>query len=250
MQKTFVDMINGIKLDLELIEHNISTLHWKIYDNYQVLIVKLDERDFTGGVVKYTSNFIRDIFMDSVLFELDNTLVVILHCTETKNIEDIISNKLLGFLSRRNCKASLSMRFTNITLVDSHYKSACIALAKGEALNPDKRIYNYEEYLICHIVEMCSQSTDVQTLCNPDALAMFHDDIKNNTQMLKSLYVYLLSGKSLSSASKILNIHRNTLVYRLSKISENYKIDLNNPNKRLHIIFSYMILHTLHPEKL
>ena len=46
--------------------------------------------------------------------------------------------------------------------------------------------------------------------------------------MGKTVEVFLDSNMSLTKTSKILKIHRNTLVYRLDKITENLGLDPRN----------------------
>ncbi len=60
-----------------------------------------------------------------------------------------------------------------------------------------------------------------------------------------SLYIYLKNEKSLVLASKILNIHRSTLIYRLNKINEIIKVDLDDADIRFHMILSFEILRYL-----
>jgi hypothetical protein len=249
LQKMFIDMLGGIKFDLKMVEHTISSLNWKVDDEYQVLMVELDKKDADGGIIKYTSRNIQNIFSDSIIIEMNASLMVLLHRTGNGRIDKIMADSFSRFLTRRNCKAGASMCFRDITLVMSHYKLASAALEKGECLDPDKKIYPYASYMVPHIMDLCAQSVDVVSLCCPEALSIFEYDRKNNTDFLKTLYVYLIFEKSLTVASKKLNVHRNTLVYRLSRITELFDVDLDNPAVRLHIIMSYIILHDANPGK-
>ncbi len=93
-----------------------------------------------------------------------------------------------------------------------------------------------------HLIETCSQSMDVISLCHPDALTLFKHDKKNNGMLLTSLYAYLVQEKSLAGASARLGIHRNTLVYRLNRIADMVHVDLNDEDTKLHLILSHKIL--------
>ncbi|MDR1901952.1 MAG: helix-turn-helix domain-containing protein [Treponema sp.] len=242
LQKLVMDMLGGIEFDPKMIEHTIVPLQWNINDEYQVIVVRMDRRDRENGVVKYTSESIQAIFPDSVIVELDNSHLILFHCNGSGRLDELNANRFSQFLSKRNCKAGLGMPFTNIALLRAHYKLANAALEKGESLDPDKRLYCYTSYIVPHIIDLCAQSIDVRALCHPDAIKIFQYDLKNNSDLLKSLYFYLISEKSLTAASKLLNIHRNTLVYRLTRISDLFPVNLDDPYTRLHLIASYTIL--------
>ncbi len=59
-----------------------------------------------------------------------------------------------------------------------------------------------------------------------------HDDRKQS-ELVRTLEGFFAANGNLAQAAKDLDVHRNTLVYRLDKISELTDIDLNDPDNRL-----------------
>ncbi len=59
-----------------------------------------------------------------------------------------------------------------------------------------------------------------------------HDDRKQS-ELVRTLEGFFAANGNLAQAAKDLDVHRNTLVYRLEKISELTDIDLNDPDNRL-----------------
>ena len=70
------------------------------------------------------------------------------------------------------------------------------------------------------------------------------EDNEKGTEFYKTLKEYLLMGNNVNLAAKKLFIHRNTMVYRLSKIHELLQIDLNDPEVSKRLMMS-MILRDL-----
>ena len=60
-------------------------------------------------------------------------------------------------------------------------------------------------------------------------------DADNNTNMLETLEKYFLYVNEPVEAAKSLNIHRNTLLYRINKIKEITGVDIFNGEERLKI---------------
>lgn len=62
-----------------------------------------------------------------------------------------------------------------------------------------------------------------------------HDD-KNDTSFLQTMEFYVLNNGNINKASSQLFIHRNTCVYRIAKIKELFKIDLDDAYTRADIL--------------
>ena len=67
-------------------------------------------------------------------------------------------------------------------------------------------------------------------------------DIEENTDNLETLYIYLRNERSYLKASKIMNLHRNSIVYRINRIQEIAGWDLDDEKMRAYIMFSYELL--------
>lgn len=58
----------------------------------------------------------------------------------------------------------------------------------------------------------------------------------------RTLYMYVKHERSQSHTAAALNLHRNTLTYRLGRLRELISCDLDIPEVRLHILVSYELL--------
>ena len=63
-------------------------------------------------------------------------------------------------------------------------------------------------------------------------------DSENSSELTETLYTYLSCHHSLKTTCEKLYTHRNTVLYRINKITETYKIDLDDPNKYLRYLLS------------
>src|SRR5690606_3700369 len=66
-------------------------------------------------------------------------------------------------------------------------------------------------------------------------------DEKNKTFFLQTVEAYILNNGNINKMSAQLYIHRNTCIYRLSKIKELFQMDLDNPYTRADILNSLSI---------
>lgn len=67
------------------------------------------------------------------------------------------------------------------------------------------------------------------------------EDREKGTEFYKSLKEYLLSGNNVNLSAKRLFIHRNTMVYRLSKIHELIETDINQPDSARRLLLTMFL---------
>ena len=77
----------------------------------------------------------------------------------------------------------------------------------------------------------------------PELMALYDGDRKGKTKELYStLRGYLINNCSVSETAKAMQIHRNTLVYRLKKIEEELKMDLSREINRAYLMNCVFLL--------
>ncbi len=240
-----IDMLKGTSFEVSSIIHNLSQLGWRIDDDYYLFKILPDPKDIAGGTVKYSGELIKNMFSGSVLLAIDDILVLIVNTRYCQDMLDEAFRELDTFLENRNFSCGVSMVFKDFSNLFEQYKLAGAATEIGSLVNKGRRLFRYENYIMPHMISICDQTFNVTTLCHLEAVKLHAHDRKTGNNYFYCLYTYLLNEKSLLVTAKQLNIHRSTLIYRLSKIAEIINVDLTNQKLRMHLIFSYEILHFL-----
>ena len=78
-------------------------------------------------------------------------------------------------------------------------------------------------------------------LIHPEVQKLIDYDKKHHTDFSETLRVYLEHERSQSKTAAALNLHRNTLTYRLQRIRELLNADLEDPDVRLHLQLSFRL---------
>lgn len=73
-------------------------------------------------------------------------------------------------------------------------------------------------------------------------MSLVEYDKKYKTDYVKTLYAYIENNKSQAATAKALNMHRNTISYRMTKINEIMKVDYNDTMVSLHLHLSFKII--------
>ena len=76
----------------------------------------------------------------------------------------------------------------------------------------------------------------------PELRALAEHDRKKDTQYCETLYFYLVCNRSLKKTCDALFTHRNTVLYRIGKIREDFLIPLDDPSKHTGLLIGVAIL--------
>jgi hypothetical protein len=179
----------------------------------------------TNNCIVYKSNLVA--FLDDSLI---NTLF------QTLNAE------FIEYLEINSLSAGVSLKFSKLSESRKYYLQALKASEIGQRNNT--YLSHYEQCAIYIIADLISSQYDPIDFCHPAVLQLAREDIENGTDLLETLKDYIYFTTSPNEAAKALSIHRNTLFYRINKITLltfNIGLDsvLNHPSSKRGKIFHF-----------
>lgn len=118
---------------------------------------------------------------------------------------------------RSSVSIGVSQYYKGIAGLKESFEEAMMAVNFGEQVWGRNKIYHFDRFgVVAPLI-----STDQEL----DFSRNMYESFANKEELIKTLEVYFENNMSLTSTSKKLKIHRNTLVYRLDKIAEILKLD-------------------------
>ncbi|TYC84757.1 PucR family transcriptional regulator [Acetobacterium wieringae] len=150
--------------------------------------------------------------------------------------------RLMALLEKYQLKCGISICFYDFLLLKLYFIQARYAVDIA-IQNNAASFYFYAPYETEHLLDCLGSSVDLRVFCHPEILAIIKTADDLDRELLRNLHVYLLHGRNLSAASKALNLHRNTLIYRIDKIAHRLKLDFNEltENQLFSLIFSCIV---------
>lgn len=245
MYENFIeDLITGKIKDGKIINERIKVLNLSLRKNLNTLILDISRFDNTKMSLIFLRNELEQMIPNSKAVVHDDKIVLIISYDDKQSFNFEIK-KIKGFLKTYDLYAGMSRCFDKLEEVQEHYTQSLNALRLGMLLNQEEYFYPYEEYAIYHLAESCSGIENLKKNCHPSLLKLIEYDRENNTDYTRSLYAFIVHSKNVTDSAKALNIHRNTMFYRLEKIEAIMDIDINNSNTFLHLHLSFKILELL-----
>ncbi len=106
---------------------------------------------------------------------------------------------------------------------------------------------NYHGEKVCSVAQLRTplllknlESRD--DLISPELRALAEHDRKKETQYCETLYLYLIYSRSLKKTCDALFTHRNTVLYRIGRIQDDFLIPLDDPERHAELLFGVAIL--------
>lgn len=188
---------------------------------------------------------INNHFCRTINHQFSNVFAVNFHysicllCNLTLMNQQKTFQKLLPLLQSGKYYGVVSQQFT---MMDSFYKNYLYTDITGEYCEKKPgQLYDGEDYIMKYIFhEMPKQTT--ADLCHPALRKLLKYDETHDSEFAQTLKVYLTCERSNIETAKALNLHRNSLSYRLKKLQELLDANLNDADTRLHLLLSFQFL--------
>ena len=237
----YIDAIlNGRAVDPLLLEQYMKRLHWKLEDHYQLLCIRFpDGRKFNQDEREPVLFRLGLLFQNSLGTYMNNTVILVLR-NPTKELISSHSSQLTSYFAGQGMSAGYSTIVHGLYNIRYAYTQAVLALQDREKSGVYYFLDDYKNV----IIESLYSLGDIRSFCHQDILNLYTQDRENGILMIQTIYTFMNCGGSIAAASKELNIHRNTLIYRLEKLENTYGIHLKDldPDLRFYLIITCQII--------
>ena len=156
-------------------------------------------------------------------------LVILVSRDEDDDLMQSSGSLLHEVASLNGLMVGLSNAFTRMTETRRAYDQARLALRMGKLATPlfdQEGVYEYSDYAYFGLFEIANRRTNLLSLCHPSLLRLQAYDERHGSELMETLYVFLQVTGTTKRAAEILNLHKNTLLYRINRIKELIDLDL------------------------
>ncbi|WP_425540249.1 PucR family transcriptional regulator [Microaceticoccus formicicus] len=226
------NLANSSPLDVEQVSKKLENLGWSINHNYRLFLISSQRYESIQLVIDYLTDQYKK---DTLLFKHEGKYILLVN--DNKVDSDILISELrLMIDSRSDLKILVSIAFNNILEVSKHYRFLCMLVSKIDFELVDLSVDTIKVLLIL------SKGIENNVFINSEIRKLKEYDSDSDGDLLETLYAYICYERSLVRTAEKLNVHRNTVVYRVNRINEIINLDLDNPLIRYHTIISILLI--------
>ena len=237
-EQFLLDIIDGKIQSKEEMDGYFQKLELKRHQKYQLGLISFEESMVRTDYHFAMMDYLEIILPESKCVMMDSYIVAIFPLTEGHFLSDSLQAKLSGFLKTHECFCVLSPEFQSLEKLPQIVSQVKAILPFINHKNNEQNMYYYYEYQQLHCMKMISKNISLDTLTHPMIKKLIDYDQKYNTDYLETFKVYLRNNCNISETSKILHMHRNTLLYRIKRIEELLGSTFEDWELRKHLFFS------------
>jgi purine catabolism regulator len=170
--------------------------------------------------------------------ERDNE-IVIFHATNSDdpidsclNLCEVFAKDINRQYPNNHVAIGLGQPAKDINAWRTSYRDAVQARDLAIRLQTDTPLY-IGDLGVYQLILSLSDREKLADFCDKTLGPLVDYDMRQNADLIKTLEAFFNSHGNLSQTAEALIVHRNTLLYRMNRINEIAKIDLNRPETRL-----------------
>lgn len=220
----------------------ISELYDGLKNNLYLAVVDISQYERTVTHLAYFTTLFRRMQPEYKYFiHLSNLIIIVSTDDEWLNIKKDMA-KLNEFFTKYNVYAGISGKFQDLKKLNKYYREAINALNYGLKSMRKQNIFSYDYYRIEHFLHVMSDSAEKEGIYHPIVSNVQEYDMKNGTSLKDTLYIYLLYGGNIESASKAAGKTPAKIKKHLKTLEDFFDIDWKNGDMLSSIFISIKMI--------
>lgn len=242
-QEFFWKMLTGHIYQEQDMTDGFNKLGMVVPSEFSVMIIRVNGEltEKTEQQLHYLQETTQQVH--ALLTTVDSNELIILTAPKTdRPFQDL---KQFAFSTQRQLRerykiedASIAIGgiYNSISFVCRSYQEALSVLkAKERFAEETKNLFSFSELGIYQYLDVLDEKRKQMGYFNYSLSKLEQYDRDHQSNMVETLERFIEADSNVNTASKLLNIHVNTLNYRLKRISQIAEIDLKNVNQKFTI---------------
>ncbi len=246
-------LIEGSRFDRMVANGQLEELRIPPGSWFKVILVDIDEGAEPAKASLIAMTFIADRRVESRCFLHHGSLVVLQHAPDGTSLSHLGTEQALSSydFTRFDVAFGVSDPFSDIASLRHAYHEARIALALRKAVLAQRDVeqssrrrgntFFFYEALPFFLVDPAPKDEGLMRFIFDVSFlpAIMEEDATRGTNDFRLLWTYLINERNATKTAQMMYVHRNTVLYRIERLQERFRIDLDDPNLREKLCCDY-----------
>lgn len=211
---------------------------YKVNLDASLLIISLSKASFSPN--NYLKVKLESVLAVNAVIAYDDNVLIFL------NNDNMPLSKITDILIDNNLTALYVKKILDYFSFNIYYKALTNLLRFLEESKKSVLYFEADYKIYLPFFTDKYNINEIKNFIDLKIMKIYNDDMKNETDNINTLYFYLSYDKSLSIAANKLYIHRNTVSYRLMKMSDMYDMDFNDLMQNKIYLYSIFLVKYYH----
>lgn len=240
-----IDLLDGHMSRKEEILDRIRAINLPFEAEYRLYQLRFEK--FTPALASYAANNCKSIFPSAKIVEHHKDLFMLdrENCRgAVGTTEEYRRENLSNLLEICGACCGVSDVVTDLTYVRAAFQQTQSALHAGDLMGNPERISRFQDACFWDMLDCYAnqRGIDASLLYYRSLNTLMENDRATGNDNLRLLDIYLNSDRNITNTAKEMNLHRNSVIYRLEKIEQMLGGSLSSPDLRFKLLVSLKIL--------
>ena len=212
----------------------LDRIGWLETDEKHLCIIR--ERYGNSLIYSRLIHQISQTFSDCYVIEHEGYVILVINTSHLPI--DILTTQLPVILYGSEIHIGISYPFRNVFHLPQYLEQAQIALEA--AFQKNTRILMCSDCVISYTRNLIRKMQTVN-LEHPLTKQIRRYDKEHGTEYYQTLKTYIMEERSIVRTAQALHIHKNTLLYRIQRLKDQFALNLDDREERFRLILNYMI---------
>lgn len=229
----FRELLSQKNVSPETLSFKLTLNGWRETD--EKLLLKLEIPSASSDITGPLQNQLIHLFPENYVFAKNQTVFILANLSRTS--EQTLCREIIRLQKQSSFFCGISYPFTDVMKLHEADEQCSIALTFS--LGQQRGIYRCRDYALNYIKNILHTHLDAAVI-HPALKLLRRNDRQNHDELYRTLFEYLTNNCNIAQTARILNLHRNSLLYRLNKIRELTAIDLADCECRQYLYLSFL----------
>lgn len=236
-------LFRGKDFNPMVVSETLSYLDWTLNLVHQVLVARSDSQ-FKLTNPYPIKNLLEQVDpgIKGIVFDDCIALLISLADDKFSYSNRLVLQRIQTILEEHYFSAGVSRTFSDIGEVHQQYLQAVAALELSIRSEASGCLHHYNNFSFDDALDTLSKERNLSCFYDDGLVRILAYDQDYQTNYLRDVYAVVTTGGNIRQATDLLCIHRNTLNYRVEKISQVFEIDLFDPETSFALNLSLRIL--------
>lgn len=235
-------LIEGEIIEVRTLDKILMPYDWTVRDEYFCICLFPEKRDTDINAVRYFSSRLSEESKHICVFPYDKCIVALVNSTMSEMTIASFRSSIAVMLREGLIKAGISSICRDLSMFAYYYEQAINAFQVGHRKEETFWSYCFDDYQTEYVLGRALEKFPAKMLCSNELLLLETYDKDHTSELFKTLRIYLEQDRNLARTADILDIHRSTLLYRIGRIQELTRLQLDIPQVKFRLLLSFHLL--------
>ncbi len=231
-----------------LVELSVKTLSSNLTGRFAILVTPFGQQASQQAFAHLAVMRLQQMYRNVVTLTFENAIVTLFGGIQYSSATPILrpennamAEQLFSFFEQYNMKSGLSNSFQDLHFALLHYHQALFSAQLAISHNQEERAI-FMDQMPLPLFSALLRIEPGRIFIHPVIYQIRSYDLKHGTDYEQTLRMYFLSMRNKEEAAKHLNIHKNTLQYRLNRIIDLFDLPLDDTLTSLNLLCTSLLL--------